>query len=403
MSDHDTAIPHETGKPAKRSAAPVFNPVPVSEIMAMQFEPVRWAVPGYVPEGLTILAGRQKLGKTWLALDLAIAVAAGGNAIGSVSCTSGDVLYIDLENGHRRIQDRLRKLAPENGYGSSNGQDRFQVATEAPALDKGLIAHLDRWRTRVDNPRLVVIDVLQRVKPAGKASRNAFENDYAALSELQRWATENRLAVLLLHHTRKGGADDPLEALNGSNGLSACADTTLVLDRDAQGTTLYVRGRDVEERETAIGFDGGLWTVLGAASDVRRSGERSRILTELLTADSPMTPSELVAATGMRRNGVDQLLYKMAKAGEIMKAERGKYVHPNRTDLLGSCRTPDKIDKKVRNPRSEPPLGREISPATDDRVPSGNSVAIRNPVRNSGPPTGREFGEMPDLPAFLRR
>jgi hypothetical protein len=96
--------------------------------------------------------------------------------------------------------------------------------TEAPQLDQGFITELERWRSSVPVPTLVVIDVLQRIKPAGSMARNSYENDYSAWAPLQQWATENRVAVLGLHYTKKGGADDPLEALSGSNGLSACAD-----------------------------------------------------------------------------------------------------------------------------------------------------------------------------------
>ena len=137
-----------------------------------------------------------------------------------------------------------------------------------------------------------MIDVLQRVKPAGKAGQNSYESDYDAMSALQRWATEQRVAVVCLHHTRKGGADDPLEALSGSNGLSACADTTLLLDRNGTGITLYVRGRDVEEKESAMRFVAGMWNVTGEASDVRRSSERGNILQVLEEADEPMSPNE---------------------------------------------------------------------------------------------------------------
>jgi hypothetical protein len=67
-------------------------------------------VPGFVGEGLTILAGRPKTGKSWLALDIALAVGTGGKAFGSVECVKGDVLVIDLENGNRRVADRLATL-----------------------------------------------------------------------------------------------------------------------------------------------------------------------------------------------------------------------------------------------------------------------------------------------------
>lgn len=297
------------------------------EIMSTRFEPIRWVVDGYLPEGFSVLAGRQKLGKTWLAIDWAIAVATGGVAMGSVPCTAGDVLYIDLENGKRRIQRRLQTIFPFESERPSLA--RLQFVTDAPSLDDGLIDALDDWREKHPDLRLVVIDVLQRIKPAGKATRNAYENDYSTWAPLQRWAMENGIAVVGLHHTRKGGADDPLESLSGSNGLSACADTTLVLDRDANGVSLYVRGRDVEEKESALSFTGGLWTVMGEAADVRKTDERRTIIDELKGADEPMGPSDLAAATGMAVGNIRFLLHKMGKAGEVLKAGYGKYAHPD--------------------------------------------------------------------------
>lgn len=190
--------------------------------------------------------------------------------MGNISVTRGDVLYIDLENGERRVQRRLERMFPYAPVRPDLSRMQFQF--DASEIGPDLIAELDDWRETVETPRLIVIDVLQRIKPAGRAARNSYENDYSALADLQQWATEHGIAVLMLHHTRKGGADDPLEALSGSNGLSACADTTLVLERTAAGMTLYVRGRDVEERETALKFDEGLWSILGDADEWQRGG-----------------------------------------------------------------------------------------------------------------------------------
>lgn len=305
---------------------PRFARTSTTSIMAIAFPPIRWIVPGYVAEGLGILAGRQKLGKTWLALDWAIAVASGGAAMGLLGCDQGDVLYIDLENGQRRIQARINTLFPDERRRPD--LSRLEWVNEAPALNKGFLDALEDWRLSVDNPRLVIVDVLQRVKPAGNPNQNSYESDYSALAGLQRWATDRRVAVVALHHTRKGGADDPLEALSGSNGLSACADTTLVLDRDQNGITLYVRGRDVEEKESAMKFTGGLWNVTGEADVVRRSDERGNILVTLEAATEPMTPSELADVTGMKNGNIRKLLFSMAKAGEVQKSGRGRYIHP---------------------------------------------------------------------------
>ncbi|QHO76801.1 hypothetical protein ACH79_33395 [Bradyrhizobium sp. CCBAU 051011] len=293
------------------------------ELMARTFDPLKWVVPGYLSEGFLVLAGRQKLGKTWLAIDMALAVATGGVAMGSIMCEQGDVLYIDLENGERRIQSRIKTLFPNER--DRPDLSRLEWATEPLRLDGGLLELLDRWRLEVPAPRLVVIDVLQRIKPPGNRNQNAYESDYSTWAPLQKWATEHGIAVLGLHHTKKGGADDPLEALSGSNGLSACADTTLVLDANQNGKTLYVRGRDVDEKETALLFAGGFWTILGEAAEVRRSDERSQIIAALQDHGDPMTPAEIVAATGKPRVSVQRLLGKMAKAGEVHKVGKSRY------------------------------------------------------------------------------
>lgn len=316
---------------SRKVSSSTFTWTDTNTIMSMNFPPIRWVVPDYVPEGLSILAGRQKLGKTWLALDWGLAVASGGYAMGSIPCEPGNVLYVDLENGQRRIQSRIDMLHPDRRR--LPDLNRLVWANSAPNLNKGFIQALEQWRTSVPDPRMVVIDVLQRVKPAGRSNQNSYESDYDALSGLQQWATERRVAVVCLHHTRKGGADDPLEALSGSNGMSACADTTLLLDRNGEGVTLYVRGRDVEEKESALNFLAGNWNLMGEASSVRISAERSRILSALLVADAPMSPAEIAVAAEMTRGNADQLLFKMVRSQEVRKTRRARYIHPERVDL----------------------------------------------------------------------
>ncbi|RVC57684.1 AAA family ATPase [Mesorhizobium sp.] len=342
---YDPVWDREIDQLGRKLKAKVFRRTSTAAIMGTAFPPIRWIVPGYLAEGLAILAGRQKLGKTWLGLDWAIAVASGGVAMGSISCVLGDVLFVDLENGHRRIQRRIEALLPDE----RNRPDlsRLEWVTEAPALNDGFIGALDEWRNSVASPRLVIVDVLQRIKPIPKGNQNAYESDYSALAELQQWATRNGIGVLVLHHTRKGGADDPLEALSGSNGLSACADTTLVLDRDANGVTLYVRGRDVEERESALDFTGGFWTLKGDASDVRRTTERRAILDALADSSEEMTPQDIASAADMKRNNVDRLLGKMAKAGEVKRVSRGRY---QLSDRDPTALPPGTNGSKVRNP-----------------------------------------------------
>src|SRR5215218_278488 len=81
-----------------------------AELQHMRFPPIKYVVPGYIAEGLTLFAGKPKLGKSWLLLHAAIAVARGGYTLGDVECVEGDVLYCALEDNKRRLQSRMSKL-----------------------------------------------------------------------------------------------------------------------------------------------------------------------------------------------------------------------------------------------------------------------------------------------------
>jgi RecA-family ATPase len=305
----------DENKPAKR-----FTIVNSQTILKTELEPLSWVLDGFLPEGFSVLAGRQKLGKSWLAMDWAVAVASGGLAMGRVQAHPGDVLYVDMENGQRRIKQRLQRLS-----GCEKQLAKLNWAYDRVPLNDGFLDAIDGWRTQVATPKLIVIDVLQRIKPPGSNRRTAYENDYACYAPLQSWAMENGVAILGLHHTRKGGAEDPLEALSGSNGLSAVADTTFVLDRNAQGTTLYSRGRDAPEKEYAMSFDAGLWSLKGDAPEVHLSEVALKIKAALFASQGPLGPSDVAERIGHDAGSVRQTLRRMADRGEIRKAARGKY------------------------------------------------------------------------------
>src|SRR5262245_5141471 len=146
--------------------------------------------------------------------------------------------------------------------------------------------------------------------------------------EIHAWAKEIGIAVIVLHHTRKMEADDPIDTISGTLGLAGCVDTAVVLSRNQKGTTLYIRGRDVEEQELALSFshDTLRWTVLGDAAEVLQSDSRARVSEALSeTNGHPMSPAELLTATGLSRQNLDQLLHRMVRDGEIIKVKRGLY------------------------------------------------------------------------------
>lgn len=320
----------ELGKLAE--SAPAWSPKAHDEpeefgaagLLTMTFPPIRYVVEEYVVEGLTVLGGRPKLGKSWLALDFAVAVATGGRALGSIQCEQGDVLYLALEDNPRRLQSRLRETLEASEHQPA-GLERLTFRTKAGRLDGDLMQTLEAWRARCSDARLVIVDVLAKVRPQRGKGEGVYEYDYRCAEPLQQWAITHGVAVVVVHHVRKAEAEDPLEMLSGSNGLSGAADTILVLARDTHGITLYGRGRDIEEIETAIDRDGGAWRILGAAEDVRRSDERRVILNVLREAADPMGPTDIAAVAGMKEVNVRRLLLRMANAGEIRKEGRGRY------------------------------------------------------------------------------
>jgi hypothetical protein len=318
-----------------------------AQLQLRDFPKIEFIVPRYVAPGLTLLAAKPKIGKSWLCLDIAISVATGRYCLGDVKCASGQVLFIALEDNERRLQRRLTKLLPSEEWPAD-----LKYATDWPRAGKGGVEAIRNWCEQASNPQLVVVDVLAAFRDPKRAQQSPYEADYEAIKALQDVASEFNIALIVIHHMRKAAADsDPFDTVSGTLGLSGAADSVMILSRDGQGTTLYARGRDMETVEDAITFNAETcrWTIQGAAEDIRRSDERGSILSVLIDAHEPMTVSEIATGTQMPRGSVDQLLFKMFRAGEVKKVARGQYLHPSKPDPLA----PHKNDKKIRNPAVE--------------------------------------------------
>ena len=311
----------------KGAAVETFS---AAELRTMRFPEIKYVVSGYVVEGCTILAGAPKIGKSWLVMDIAIAKAAGGQCLGSIEThEAADVLYLALEDNKRRLQNRIDKLLAV----SSEWPARLTFATEWPRANVGGLDRIREWARKCERPGLVIVDVLTMFRPPANGRDQLYDHDYNSIKSLQALAAELGIAIVIVHHTRKSRDQvDAFDRMSGTLGLSGAADAVIILDRDSNGTTLYVRGRDVPESETALTFnkDRCRWSVLGRASEVRLSDERKVILDVLKVTDEPMSPAEIAGAANLKSNSVKQLLFKMAAAGEVLKVGRGRYLHPDR-------------------------------------------------------------------------
>jgi hypothetical protein len=287
-------------------------------------------VPTLLTEGVWVLAARPKVGKSRLALALAVAVANGGYALGKLKVDAGDVLYLCLEDGERRLQTRLDQL-----LGDEPAPARLTVTTTFPRMDEGGDPQLRAWLTTHPACRLVIVDTLAMVRPPQSSrSANVYAEDYAAITPFVAIARDHPgLAIVIIHHTRKAVADDPLDAVSGSTGLTGAADGVLVMSRDRGNpdATLYIRGRDIAEADYALSNDAasGAWVLAGPAKDVRLGETRAKIAAALATAGPDGVSAKLIAiATGIGYDTVRATLHRMVRDGQAAQPRRGRYTAP---------------------------------------------------------------------------
>lgn len=286
-----------------------------------------WAVPGMIPEGLTVLAGKPKIGKSWLLMALAVAIAAGGRAFGSLPVEQGPVLYIGMEDSQRRLQDRLGKVLA----GSAAPADLYMVDSWRH-LDQGGTDDLDRAVGEY-GLRAVILDTYVKVKPRS-GGRNMYDEDSDAASHLQELGQRSGVAVIASHHLNQTNNEDWTERFSGSSGLIGVADTLagIFRDRGEPDAVLRLVGRDIEEVDLALRFDPQTfgWSILGDAAEYQMSEARRRILQELREAGRPMTPSEVADLTEpeLKYEMVKRTLARMFKAGEVESVPGGRYLPP---------------------------------------------------------------------------
>lgn len=296
------------------------------ELLKTEFPPLKWAVERFIPEGLTVLAGRPKLGKTWLAYSTAIGIATGGKVLG-VECEPGDVLQYSLEDNFRRAKSRILTLLPPKLGVKRPALDRLTIRTDAPTMDRGFMKEVAEWHSRVENPRLLIVDTHAKIKEQRKGNQDPYLADYSAIVPLQEFSGEHGLTTILVTHLRKMGAEsgDPIDQISGTVGITGAADMIMVLDRNEKGASLYGRGRDAPEYEVAMQFDSGQWTVLGDADEVAQSKQRVTILEAMRASGEAMSPTDIAKATGMKPGATSHLLARMAKDGLVQKYGYGAW------------------------------------------------------------------------------
>ena len=257
-----------------------MNPTPLTyldgeTLMSTVLPPIRFVVDKLLPQGLHILAGAPKVGKSWLALWLCLCVAK-GEPVWNFPTLRGGVLYLCLEDSYSRIQNRLLDI-------TDNAPADLCFATVSEKLHSGLEEQIEGFLGAHPDTALVVIDTLQRIRAVGNEA-NPYASDYRDLGVLKELADRNRIAILLIHHLRKLNDEDPMNMISGTTGISGATDTNLVLKkgkRSGSAATLYCTGRDIEYQELALEFDqdAHVWKLVSSGESTEE--EQDKILASL--------------------------------------------------------------------------------------------------------------------------
>jgi hypothetical protein len=306
--------------------------ITAEELSTKKFKPLMWVVEDILPEGCYILSARPKVGKSWLSLQISLAVAFGERTLGK-NVVKGKSIYLALEDNPRRLQSRLDQLKP-NGYST----DSLLLFTDWPSFDNNGIVELINLIIK-EEPKLVVIDTLARVRPASR-STHVYENDYKTLAPLTAIANKYRLCILIVTHNRKGKSEnDALEQVSGSLGLTGAVDGALVIDgiRTDKQYKLSLIGRDIpNDDELAIARESnGEWKILGSASQVFVSEERKAILDLLYMHPSGLKPKDIADLLDKNSGAVRKLLLTMSASLQVIN-DNGIYKHTNPIGISSS-------------------------------------------------------------------
>ena len=260
-------------------------------LQSTAYEPVSFVVDDLLPQGLHLLAGAPKVGKSWLALWLCLRVSQ-GQPLWNFAVTQGEVLYLSLEDSFQRIQTRLFDL-------TEDAPPTLHFAIMADTLKRGLEQQIEQFLTDHPAAKLVVMDTLQRVRSAGGDS-NLYANDYQDVGLLKQLADKQHIAILLIHHLRKLHDDDPMNMISGSTGLSGAADSTFVFQKNsrlANVASLHCTGRDIPDRTLKLEFgeEDHVWKLLEDSKTCSGASKISTLQIEILLSELLQKESEISA------------------------------------------------------------------------------------------------------------
>ena len=250
--------------------------------------------------GLYLFVGSPKIGKSFLMAQLAYHIST-GTPIWNYKVSKGTVLYLALEDDYSRLQKRLYQM-----FGTDSA-DNLYLSVSASQLNDGLDKQLESFITKHTDTKLIIIDTLQKVREV--SSDYSYSNDYEIISRLKRFADNNKICMILVHHTRKQKSDDSFDMISGTNGLLGAADGAFVLQKEkrtANAATLEISGRDQQDQKLYLNRnpDNLIWELERTETELWKEPPEPllQVISQKFSESSPAwqgSPTELVSWLGV--------------------------------------------------------------------------------------------------------
>ena len=292
----------------------------LSDLKNIKFPEPNWIIPEFMPSGLHILAGKPKIGKSWLVLNIALTISNGGILLGTYQCNVKNVLYLALEDTGARIQKRLSKLTA-----LGDNLEHITLCHNWITVKQGGLEALEKIITE-KNLDLIFIDTLQCFRgPDMLKNNNAYFEDYYIMGELKNLADKYNIAIVLIHHLNKSKTGNTFDNVSGSNGLIGACDTIYTLTGTKDYNTLSFKGRDVYGDDILFEVKDGLCVPLDflhGSSDLCMT--QNQILA-LFQQHHSLSIKKIIELTELSESNIKYHLKKMVEKGVITKEERGIY------------------------------------------------------------------------------
>ncbi len=318
-----------------------------TDLLRSDLPPMTYLVDGLMPDtGCILLAGKPKVGKGWIVLDIALAVIKGERFWGR-QCRQGGVLMYMMEDGPRRIAERLRMMHP-GVLGVDTDRLRFRYSADGPfyinadgtgTLLDDICEHVRCFPTT----KLVVVDVLQRVRGTVERSDNAYQVDYKVVAALQKLAVTYAIAILIVHHTKKGKVDEAIDSINGSFGVIGAADGAIIIGKEADVMRVQSAMRDIPSFEFDLTKEDGspMWKPAQTAEELMSPGSAGKtngVLHMLHSAACELTTGDIAKRSAISEATTAVYLSRLVKSGQVVRTSRGFYMAtglPQRERLEG--------------------------------------------------------------------